>query len=150
MILGAAVTLLNERTGDTRVVSSNDVGDFLVASLQPGVYTIKIELSGFSPYQRTNAVLSTNDKLSLGTIALTAGGVTEGVTVTAQGTPVQTGSAERSALITSRQLEMIPVLGRDVQSVIRLLPGVRFDTGSDDAYNYLPAIRPSTAATLAR
>ncbi len=71
--------------------------------------------------------------------------------MTAQGTPVQTGSAERSALITSRQLERIPVLGRDVQSVIRLLPGVRFDTGSDDAYNYLPAIngQGSSASTFA-
>jgi len=151
VIVGATVTLTNERTGDTRVVPSNEIGDFLFASVQPGLYTIKVELSGFSPYQRTNTVLSANDRLSLGTIELRAGGVAEGVTVTAEGTPVQTRSSERSALITSRQLEMMPVLGRDVQTVLRTLPGVRFDTGSDDAYNYLPGIngQGSGAATFA-
>jgi hypothetical protein len=148
---GAAITLLNERTSDTRAIVSDDRGDFLFASVQPGLYTVKVELAGFAPYQRAHVVLSANDQLSLGTIELRAGAVTEAVTVNASGTPVQTRSAERSALITARQLEMMPVLGRDVQTVLRTLPGVRFDTSGDDAYNYLPGIngQGGGAATFA-
>jgi hypothetical protein len=62
---GAAITLLNERTADTRAIVSDERGDFLFASVQPGLYTVKVELAGFSPYQRAHVVLSANDQLSL-------------------------------------------------------------------------------------
>jgi hypothetical protein len=119
--------------------------------VQPGLYTVKVELAGFSPYQRAHVVLSANDQLSLGTIELRAGAVTEAVTVNASGTPVQTRSVERSASISARQLELMPVLGRDVQTVLRMVPGVRFDTSGDDSYNFLPGINDQSggAATFA-
>jgi hypothetical protein len=43
---GAAITLLNERTADTRAIVSDERGDFLFASVQPGLYTVKVELAG--------------------------------------------------------------------------------------------------------
>src|SRR5437867_96000 len=99
VIPGVTITLLNERTGDKRIAVSNQAGDFLFESVQPGIYTVKAELAGFATYQRTSTVLSANDRLSLGTIELLAG-MTEAITVTGAGTPVQTRSAERSALLT--------------------------------------------------
>ena len=49
---GATVTLLNEQTGDSRAIQTSDVGAFVFPAVQPGVYTVRIELSGFSPFER--------------------------------------------------------------------------------------------------
>ena len=68
--------------------------------------------------------LSANERLSLGAIRLKIGDVTEKVTVEAVGAAVQTASSERAAQLTSNQINMVLVRGRDVLSLLRLLPGV--------------------------
>src|SRR5437870_1455716 len=46
-IAGATVTLVNEKTGDTRTVTTNESGGFTVPALQPGIYTARVEQKGF-------------------------------------------------------------------------------------------------------
>src|SRR2546428_12853451 len=46
VIVGATVTLVNERTGDIRSLLSNDEGAFSFSAVQPGVYTVKVGLPG--------------------------------------------------------------------------------------------------------
>src|SRR5215831_11542472 len=93
-LAGAKVTLTDERTGAARVGASNEVGDFTFASLQPGVYTIKIERSGFRGYQRTNNVLSANEVLALGKLTMEIGQLTEVVTTVAEGATVERESSD--------------------------------------------------------
>jgi hypothetical protein len=128
---GATITLVNEETGVARTTTSNDIGTFLFPAVQPGTYTIRIELSGFSPVERKNTILPPNEQLSIGAVQLNVGGVSEVVTLTAQGTFVQTASSERSALITSNQIENVADRGRDVVSLLRILPGVAYSTPTD-------------------
>ncbi|PYQ87956.1 MAG: hypothetical protein DMG03_04620 [Acidobacteria bacterium] len=128
---GATVTLLNEQTGDRRAIQTSDVGAFVFPAVQPGVYTVRIELSGFSPFERKNTVVPANEQLSIGAVQLNVGSLSETVTLTAQGTIVQTASSDRSALITSNQLEMVADRGRDVVSLLRILPGVAYSTPTD-------------------
>ncbi len=124
VIVGAQVTLLSERTGESRITTTNESGNFIFPALQPGAYTVKVEHAGFRPFQRTGNVLTANERLSAGNLELTIGSVTETVTVTAEGAQVQTISSERSALLAPKQLEMIAIRGRDVVSMLRILPGV--------------------------
>jgi hypothetical protein len=126
VIPGATVTLENEQTGVQRVVTTDDVGQFGFSAVQPGTYLVRVEMTGFRPLERRNTVLPANEQLSVGALQLTLGGLTETVTTVAQGTFVQTGSSERSALLTSTQLEMVAVRGRDVMSLLRVLPGVAY------------------------
>ena len=128
---GATVTLLNEQTGDRRAIQTSDVGAFVFPAVQPGVYTVRIELSGFSPFERKKTVVPANEQLSIGAVQLNVGSLSETVTLTAQGTIVQTASSDRSALITSNQLEMVADRGRDVVSLLRILPGVAYSTPTD-------------------
>ena len=55
----------------------------------------------------------------------------ETVTTLAEGSFVQTTSSERSALLTSTQIEMVAVRGRDVISLLRVLPGVAYGADSE-------------------
>ena len=47
VIPNTEVSLLSERTGETRKTISGGSGDFLFAAIQPGVYTLTIEKTGF-------------------------------------------------------------------------------------------------------
>ena len=120
----ATVTLVNEKTGEERSGSSNETGAFNFSALQPGIYTLKIERQGFRGFERKGIVLTANDRLSVGNVALVIGEVTQTVSVSAEGALVQTGSSENSELLSSNQLNLIQTRGRDVVSLLRVLPGV--------------------------
>ena len=118
------VKLLSERTGEERTATTNETGDFVFPALQPSTYTVTVEVAGFRPLKKTGNVLSAAERLSVGNLALTVGSVTESITIAAQAVTVQTSSTEHSALIGARQLEQISIRGRDVVSMLRILPGV--------------------------
>jgi hypothetical protein len=121
---GATVTLLSERTGEARKTLTNQAGAYTFPSLQPGAYTLRVELQGFRTHERKNNVLTANEHLALGVVQLAIGSVTETVTVAAQGTAVETRSSERSAVLTPDQMAMVAVRGRDVTALLKVLPGV--------------------------
>ncbi len=124
VIASAPITLLNERTSDSRKGTTNELGAFAFPSVQPGVYTLRVEQPGFRTFERTGINLSANERLSVGDVTLDIGAVTEKVTVEAVGEAVQTTSSEHSAELTSNQINMILVRGRDVMSLLRTMPGV--------------------------
>ncbi|MGH9657403.1 MAG: carboxypeptidase regulatory-like domain-containing protein [Bryobacteraceae bacterium] len=123
-IAGAEVTLEHVNTRVTRSVRTAESGDFVAGSLAPGEYRVSVGLPGFKSAERKGVVLISADRLSLGTLVLEIGAVEEKVTVTAQGTAVQTVSAEKSAAITSSQIDQLLVRGRSVTALLNLLPGV--------------------------
>ena len=53
------------------------------------------------------------------------------MTVSEQGAAVQTASAERAGVITSSQVDSIPIKGRNISSLVQLLPGVVLLADSD-------------------
>ncbi|MGH9936397.1 MAG: carboxypeptidase regulatory-like domain-containing protein, partial [Blastocatellia bacterium] len=132
-VAGATVTLINERTNDARVLTTNESGDFRFTAALPGTYTVKVEQRGFSVFRRQGNVLTANEHLAVGELALKVGDLSEVVTTVAEGTPVQTESTEHSALIASKQLELISQRGRDVTSLLKILPGVAYGGESETA-----------------
>ncbi|HEU4391417.1 MAG TPA: carboxypeptidase regulatory-like domain-containing protein, partial [Blastocatellia bacterium] len=123
VVIGATVTLINEKTGSTRTLTTNDDGRFNFVAIQPGDYRIKIEQQGFQTHERQHIVLSANEVLALGDISLKAGQVTETVLVTTAAAVVETESSDLTARLTSDQIDLISTKGRDVTSLLRLLPG---------------------------
>src|SRR5262249_16956331 len=110
-----------------RVATTNGEGDFTVTSLQPGIYTIKIENRGFRSYQRTNNVLSANEHLALGKLTMEVGNLTEVVTTVAAGAVVETESSDLTGRLTADQIALISTKGRDITSLLRLIPGTSND-----------------------
>ena len=123
VVAGASVGLVSDQTKDKRDQLTNESGRFSFASVQPGMYTLKIEHQGFETLLRTKVVLSANENLTLGEISLNTGQVSETVTVTSEGQIVEKESSDLTARLTSDQLNLISTKGRDVTSLLRLLPG---------------------------
>jgi hypothetical protein len=124
---GAAVTIVNEQTTDARSTTSDTAGAFQFQLVPPGVYTVKVELQGFRTFERRGNVLNAASMLTLGHLPLAVGALTEVVTVQATGARAETTNGDHSALLTSTQISQIQTRGRDVTTLLRLLPGVRYE-----------------------
>ena len=123
VLVNATVTLVNEKTGEKRNLNTNEDGRFQFSAVQPGVYTVRVEQAGFQILERRNTVLSANENLALGELPLTVGQVTEMVTTVASGATVETESSDLTARLTSDQIALISTKGRDITSLLRLIPG---------------------------
>ena len=131
VIPGATVTVVAESTNESRESTSDTKGDFQVTNLLPGKYTVRVALQSFRTLERKNIVLSAGERLAVGNLVLEVGGIGETVVVEAKGTHVNTAETQHSGLITSTQIEQVQVLGRDATSIMRLLPGVRYENTVD-------------------
>jgi hypothetical protein len=123
-IPNAKVTITNEATSASRTANTSDSGDFAFPALEPGTYTTRVEMAGFSASERKGLTLVANQRLSLGQIHLAVGSLTETVQVTGEAAAIETNSYENSAELSGRQMSMIAARGRDVTDLLRLLPGV--------------------------
>lgn len=123
VLVGASVTLQSDQTGAVRTATTSEDGRFSFAAVQPGAYTISIEQRGFQRLEKKNVVLSANEKLSLNDLRLQAGQVSETVTVLSEGAIVETQSSDLTARLTADQINLISTKGRDITSLLRLLPG---------------------------
>src|ERR1700683_4043474 len=47
VISAATVTAVDEASGESRQMATNDLGDFVFAGLFPGTYTVKVQAQGF-------------------------------------------------------------------------------------------------------
>jgi hypothetical protein len=128
----ADVLLIQTSTGFERRTVTADNGSFAFPSLAPGAYRLVVKREGFKQAERRNLNLTASETLTVGDIQLQVGSTSESVTVTAEGAAVQTASSERSGVITSNQVENILIRGRNVTSLLQLLPGV-VDTSDRDA-----------------
>ena len=123
-IVAAAVTAQNTGTSFTRETVTNSAGEYTLATLPPGTYTVSIKAQGFQTYQRTGIVVEPNT-ITRADVTLIVGQVSETLTVTAQSPPLQTDRAEVRSEITSRSLNDLPTpLGRNYQMTLSVIvPG---------------------------
>jgi len=115
----------------TRETKTGQDGGFVLAPLLPGKYTVKVEAQGFKSYESSNLTLDQNQVMSLPPIALQLGQLTESVSVEADIPLIETGTSQKSYVISSREVTELPLNGRDFMTLMRTLPGVVTNNSSD-------------------
>ena len=135
IVPNARVTLTNEAQGtaSARQVTTSAEGTFVFSPVLAGQYTVAVEAPGFKKYTKSAIVLNVNDRLGLPTIALEIGAAGETVTVEASAVQLETVTAERSGIITGRQMVDIALNGRNYTTLLKTVPGVTADTTGGDA-----------------
>src|ERR1041385_4422512 len=86
IVIGATVTVTNPQTNVARQTATNSAGLYSFPSLQPGVYNVKVESSGFGTEVRNGVELQV-DQVARLDFQLRVGQVSETVEV-AGGTPL--------------------------------------------------------------
>lgn len=121
-IPGATVSATNTRTNAVRTDVSDARGAYTITALPIGDYRISVELSGFKP-QVTPITLTVGQVANVN-FKLQLGNVSEAITVTAAAPLVEKSTSEISTLIDSKQIENLPLNGRNFTQLATLVPGV--------------------------
>jgi hypothetical protein len=121
---GIEVQITDDATGAARTAHTNSVGQFRFINLPAGTYTMTVRAQGFKTRTEKNINLASSETRDLGTIVLELGSITDQITVTAETTPIQTASSEKSSVVEGAQLNTIAIKGRDLFGFLQLIPGV--------------------------
>jgi hypothetical protein len=146
VVPNATVTLLNVQRGDQRSVTTSDEGTYVFTSVDPGMYTLRVEAGGFKTYEQSEVRLAPSETRGV-EVRLEVGVANETVNVTQEAATIQTETGERSETITSRQIENLSIIGRSSLELLRVLPGVvapdaqdlestGFNQGANGSANY--------------
>lgn len=125
---GADVVATETATNETFKTVTNDVGDYSIAFLKPGVYRVTFQAKGFKGVVQNNLELQLNQSFRLDQ-AMQVGSVTDSVEVVASASQVNFESPEIAQVIGAEQLENIPEVvnpgrGRSPFLLAKLLHGV--------------------------
>ncbi|HEX6187813.1 MAG TPA: TonB-dependent receptor, partial [Pyrinomonadaceae bacterium] len=129
-IAGATIEINDNATGKSRTVHGSDSGTFTVPQLDVGTYTVKVTAPGFKIYTATDLKIDVGKQYSLA-VVLEAGTVQESVTVVAGADVINATNAELSNTVSPRQIQELPLNGRNPLSLITLQAG----TSSNGATN---------------
>ncbi len=121
---GAAVEILNTSTGITVKAKTDSKGYFIVTQLAPGgPYSVTVTANGFQSFVANDVNLVANDNRDVDA-KLQVGSSSTTVQVSATALQVETSDTQLKQVVTSDQLEGIPLEGRDAAGLQKLQPGV--------------------------
>ncbi len=124
VVSGAKVTVKSDARAFERSGTTNAEGYFVITQLPPGLYTVKVESSGFKLFQESGRKLDPNLPASID-VTLQPGQLTETVNVTASVAQVQSETATVGRLVETKQVEYLQLNGRNPMFLAQVRPGVQ-------------------------
>jgi outer membrane receptor protein involved in Fe transport len=131
---GATITLTGTATGVARTTVTDEAGRYVIANLQPGSYTAKVELSGFNT-QTASLVVNVGGSVSIET-KLQIAGATETVSVVAESQIINTQNSEVSTTVRQEQIRELPTITRNAYDLVGLAGNVAADSTSGRGTGY--------------
>ncbi len=130
VVPGVSIVATQVSTNITFEAITNEVGFYVFAKLPPGNYTVTAELKGFKRSVQQGIRLEVGDTATL-PIVLATGDLAETVVITAQTAVVDTVSTSVGKVVNTKQIEDLPLVGRDPMQLFYLQPGTNrlMDTG---------------------
>jgi hypothetical protein len=132
VISGATIIAVNTATTVSRTEVSNQEGIFVFPDLPIGAYQLKISKAGFQAQNRDGIVLLTGQTLDL-QISLAVGSETQSVQVTSGAPLIQTASSSIQASVDQKQMQDLPLNGRNPLQLTTLTPGTALTTTGTEA-----------------
>jgi hypothetical protein len=126
---GVAVAASDRATGFRRTTVSAGDGAFRLSGLPVGVYTVEAELDGYAKVTVAEVKVSVATERML-EISMAPAKVAEAITVVDEAPLVQTSPAVGTA-VSQRELENLPLNGRQFANLATLAPGTTLGVNSD-------------------
>jgi hypothetical protein len=123
VIPGANVSLTSLETGEVRSTESSSEGEFALSSLAPGDYRLEVEVSSFQKHSRTIEVLVNQEQRADVTLLVSGPQQENIVDLPAPESLLRKDSASLSTVIEGRQIEGLPLDGRNFFELSLLVPG---------------------------
>jgi hypothetical protein len=123
-----SITVTEASTSRAITTTTNEAGRYTVRNLLPGTYSLELKLAGFVTHKVDNLQINSGSIYD-GDVTLQVGGAQEVVQVTAQAVAVDTARAVVDSVITQKQIESIPLFGRNFLDLAALAPGTYIRDG---------------------
>ena len=124
MLPGVTVVIMNTDTSLTRTVVTDAGGRYVAADLPPGPYTVKATMEGFTSVLRSGITMSVG-RDAVADLQMSLGKLSDEVMVVAEAKTVDTRTASTGGLISTVQIEGLPLNGRSFVELANLTPGVQ-------------------------
>lgn len=129
VVSGANVSIRDKGTGQVITKKTNSDGAYTSGALVPGNYVVKIEATGFKSTELPLTVLVGNT--ANGSVKLEVGQTNQIIQVEAADVQVNTEQPTVQGVLTSSQIENLPVNGRNFLDLAQLEPGVQIQDGQN-------------------
>lgn len=129
VVPSAKVSITNKATGRIITVSSTTAGTYTSGALTPGNYTVRVEAQGFKTSELTVTVQV--GVTASGNIKLQVGQANQVIEVQASELEVNTEQATVQGVLTTQQIENLPINGRNFLDLAQLEPGVQIQDGGN-------------------
>jgi hypothetical protein len=124
VVKGANVTITDASRGTSRTLTTDDAGAYLAPDLAPSTYNVKVEAAGFKTVERRAIELQVATDVRID-VALQPGQTTEVVVVTGELPQVDTTNDVLGGTLSNKQINDMPLNGRDFLNLVVLQPGIQ-------------------------
>jgi hypothetical protein len=120
---GATVVITDTQRGTSRSLTTDDSGEYAAPELQPGTYKIHVEAKGFKSSERPNVPVEVATDVRAD-FALQPGQVSQMVIVEEDVPLVNTTSSTLGGTLSNKEINDLPLSGRNYENLLQLRPGV--------------------------
>src|SRR5215471_13895025 len=136
VVSGAKVILTNAQSGSQRDTLSNSGGYFTFASVPVGTYDLTVEAKGFSTFKLPGIALGGGEKRNVD-VSLQVGSTSQTVEITGATDQIAVvDSGEKSATLTTKELQNFVQTGSNAAEYIKIMPGFGVQNGTSNKSNY--------------
>lgn len=122
-VAGATIVVTDTQRGTSRTLTTDDSGAYAAADLQPGTYKIHVEAKGFKSVERPSVGVEVATDVRAD-FSLQPGQVSETVTISEEIPLVNTTSSTLGGTLSNKEINDLPLNGRNYQNLLQLRPGV--------------------------
>jgi hypothetical protein len=127
------ITVTNVATNLSFSRESSQDGTYVIPQLPIGPYTLEATAPGFKSFQQSGINLEVNQRLRVD-IRMEIGNVSESIQVTAEIPRIQTEDSSLGAVVERRRIEELPVNGRHVFNLVKMVAGVQPRNDTTDGF----------------
>src|SRR6267378_4754680 len=133
VVSGAQVVAKNKAIDSTRTTTTSDTGYYRFELLPIGTYTVTVSKTGFAGVAETIEILI--GQTATVNVELKTGSMSEVIEVTSEAPVLDLAKTDVSQNITPKEVEELPMVGRDVANLAYLAPGVKATDSYDPTKN---------------
>jgi hypothetical protein len=124
VIPGAEVVITSTDTAQQHAQRTDSHGEFSFQELFVGEYRVEVRSTGFATWANASLRLDVGNQSQIA-VQLSAASTQQTIEVTAQAARLQTNEIAQGAVVTEREIQDLPMAGRNFASLGILQPGVR-------------------------
>ena len=120
---GAEILITDLQRGTVRTLTTDNAGQYVVPDLVPSLYSLRVSAHGFRSVQQTGVQVEVAQDVRLD-FSLQPGQVAETVVVSSEVPLVDTTSSTLGGTLSNKEINDLPLNGRNYENLLQLRPGV--------------------------